>query len=80
MNRSLPIRQWRILRSVRFVETSVFTNRVVEVLPDESYRELQLGLARDPGKGNLIPQSGGLRKVRWVIPGQGKRGGLRIIY
>ena len=24
--------------------------------------------------------SGGLRKVRWNLPGKGKRGGVRIIY
>jgi hypothetical protein len=28
----------------------------------------------------VIRGSGGLRKVRWSLPGQGKRGGLRIIY
>jgi hypothetical protein len=30
--------------------------------------------------GDLIPGSGGLRKVRWALPGGGKRGGVRIIY
>ena len=28
----------------------------------------------------LIRRSGGLRKVRWSLPGRGKRGGLRVIY
>ena len=30
--------------------------------------------------GDLIPGGKGLRKVRWMIPGRGKRGGARIIY
>ena len=30
--------------------------------------------------GELVPGSGGVRKVRWARPGMGKRGGLRIIY
>lgn len=33
-----------------------------------------------PEAGDLIPGSGGLRKLRWRIIGKGKRGGLRIIY
>ena len=33
-----------------------------------------------PSAGSLIRGSGGLRKVRWKSPGEGKRGGLRIIY
>jgi hypothetical protein len=33
-----------------------------------------------PDTGVIIQHSGGLRKIRWNIPGQGKRGGLRLIY
>lgn len=34
----------------------------------------------DPESGDLIPESGGVRKNRWSIAGRGKRGGLRVIY
>jgi len=34
----------------------------------------------NPETGNIIPGSGGLRKVRWRAPGRGKRGGYRVIY
>ena len=33
-----------------------------------------------PEAGALIRGSGGLRKVRWNLPGKGKRGALRVIY
>jgi len=33
-----------------------------------------------PDSGDLIVGSGGLRKIRWRARGQGKRGGLRVIY
>ena len=62
------------------VETSVFTRRVLKLLSDENYRLLQQFLVADPAAGNLIRQSGGLRKVRWSGAGRGKRGGVRIIY
>ena len=33
-----------------------------------------------PLAGDVIPGSGGLRKIRWSRAGMGKRGGARVIY
>lgn len=63
-----------------FYETSVFTNQVTQLIDDESYRSLQNHLVRAPESGDLVPRSGGLRKIRWQASGRGKRGGLRVIY
>ncbi len=63
-----------------FIETTVFTRRIVELLSDEEYRKLQLYLATRPEAGRIIPGSGGLRKLRWGIGQTGKRGGVRVIY
>lgn len=49
-------------------------------MSDDAYRQLQETLIQRPEKGDLIPGSGGLRKVRWKLEGQGQRGGVRIIY
>jgi hypothetical protein len=65
---------------VIFVETAVFTRQVKELLSDESYAELQWSLATHPDAGDVIQGTGGLRKVRWVLQGRGKRGGARVIY
>ena len=65
---------------MEFVETSIFTERVVKLLTDEGYRDLQWVLAENPKGGDVIPGAGGLRKLRWRTAGRGKRGGLRIIY
>ena len=65
---------------MRFVETPLFTEAVVDVMPDDDYRTLQLALLLRPEGGTLIRGSGGLRKVRWTVPGRGKRGGVRVIY
>ena len=62
------------------IETSVFTKQVQTLLTDEEYHQLQAELVRRPEAGAVIPRSGGLRKVRWSMPGRGKRGGARVIY
>jgi mRNA-degrading endonuclease RelE of RelBE toxin-antitoxin system len=63
-----------------FIETSVFTRHLTEVMSDDEYRFLQKELMANPQKGALIRKSGGLRKLRWSAEGRGKRGGLRVIY
>lgn len=63
-----------------FIETKVFTRLVEEYLSDDEYLQLQTALTRDPEAGPVIPESGGIRKLRWGLPGRGKRGGLRVIY
>jgi mRNA-degrading endonuclease RelE of RelBE toxin-antitoxin system len=65
---------------VRFIETSVFTRRITEALPDDDYRLVQEALLRRPAQGDLIEGTGGVRKLRWREDGRGKRGGLRLIY
>jgi hypothetical protein len=37
-------------------------------------------LATNPVAGDLIPGTGGVRKLRWALEGRGKRGGARVIY
>ncbi len=63
-----------------FIETPIFTKLIKNLLPDDDYRNLQEILLMRPEAGDLIRGSGGLRKIRWSLPGKGKRGGLRIIY
>jgi len=63
-----------------FIETPIFTGEIQRLLPDESYRMLQSVLMLRPDAGSVIRGSGGLRKIRWNLPGSGKRGALRVIY
>jgi hypothetical protein len=63
-----------------FLETSIFTRRVISILPDDEYRQLQATLVDRPDTGPIIPGGGGIRKIRWNASGHGKRGGARIIY
>jgi hypothetical protein len=65
---------------MELIETPIFTRQVTNQLADEDYRLLQLQLLQRPDAGVIIPGAGGLRKLRWRLPGRGKRGGARIIY
>lgn len=63
-----------------FIESSIFTEDVLELLTDEGYREFQRYLVENPLVGDVIQGTNGLRKVRWATGSRGKRGGVRIIY
>lgn len=62
------------------VETSAFTRQVTGLLSPEEYRVFQIHLVRHPEAGKVIPGTGGVRKVRTVAGGHGKRGGARVYY
>lgn len=65
---------------LEFIESPLFTRQVDQYLDDDDYRGLQVHLNRHPEAGDVIPGSGGVRKLRWQARGRGKRGGLRVIY
>ena len=65
---------------ISFIETRLFTRLVQAYLTDDDYARLQQALAANPELGEVVPETGGVRKMRWGIAGRGKRGGVRVIY
>ena len=65
---------------VTVVETAEFIRRIDELMDDDERAALILYLAENPTAGDLIPGTGGVRKLRWRLEGRGKRGGSRIIH
>jgi len=65
---------------MNFVETRLFTRQITVLLNDADYAALQHALFQDPALGDIIPGSGGVRKLRWAAKGHGKSGGARVIY
>ncbi len=62
------------------METHEFLSATKKLMDDAERAELVLYLAYNPAAGDVIPGSGGVRKVRWGLEGRGKRGGARVIY
>ncbi len=65
---------------MEFIETPIFTKQILQLLSEESYREFQNEVFKNPEIGKLIKGGGGIRKIRWALPNSGKSGGIRIIY
>jgi hypothetical protein len=69
-------------RYVEIVTTRMFESSAKKLLTQEDRRELELFLAADPMRGQVIERTGGFRKVRFARPSrrEGKGGGTRVIY
>ena len=71
---------WAILRMQTVAETPMFSRQADKLFNEDQKRELINSLAENPLAGDLIPGTGGVRKLRFAAAGRGKRGGARVIY
>ena len=62
------------------VETERFLRDAESLMPPAVRAELVLYLAANPDAGDVMPDTGGVRKLRWALPGRGRSGGARVIY
>lgn len=67
-------------RSITVAETPLFSRQALDIWDDVEREAFIDFIARNPEEGDLIPETGGVRKIRWMRPGSGKRGGARVIY
>ena len=67
-------------RPVTVVETDTFIRQSHEIWMEDENLAFVDFIARNPEAGVVIPETGGVRKVRWSRRGTGKRGGVRVIY
>jgi hypothetical protein len=67
-------------RPITVVETQIFV-RAADRIWNEAERSVLVDyIARNPEAGDVIPGTGGVRKLRWGRVGTGKRGGVRVVY
>ena len=67
-------------RLIIVAETLPFLRQAVSLWGEEDRKDFVDFIAANPEEGDVIPDTGGIRKVRWSRPGTGKRGGVRVIY
>jgi hypothetical protein len=67
-------------KPITVVETPLFIRQAAAVWDDAEREDFIEFIARNPEAGDIIPDTGGVRKVRWARAGSGKRGGVRVIY
>ena len=81
----VAIRKLRIVEEMSdapmtVVETTRFLKDVKPMMSDSEREELVAFVGANPAAGKIIPETGGVRKIRWALAGRGKRGGARVIY
>lgn len=65
---------------VSVIETPEFLTATNKSMTEAERMLLVDYLAYNPSAGELIPGTGGVRKLRWALEGRGKRGGARVIF
>lgn len=61
-------------------ETKLFLRQAERIWTDDERAAFVDFIASNPEAGDVIPDTGGIRKLRWSRPGSGKRGGVRVVY
>ncbi len=67
-------------RPITVAETPLFVRQADDVWDVTERDEFVDFIARNPRAGDVIPDTGGVRKLRWRKAGTGKRGGVRVVY
>ena len=67
-------------RPVSVIEFPGYERRARELLTADEQTAIVDLIAYDPTCGDVIPGTGGVRKLRVALAGGGKRGGARVIY
>ena|SRR5271165_694084 len=61
-------------------ESKTFIRQSEELMSPDEDSALKFYLGLQPEAGDLIPDTGGARKLRWAVGSRGKRGGVRVVY
>jgi hypothetical protein len=67
-------------KPITVAETPLFQRQAKKLWSEDEGQAFVDFIARSPEVGNIIPDTGGVRKVRWSREGMGKRGGAWVIY
>lgn len=57
------------------VETGEFLRKAKPLMSEGEREDLVAFMGANPEAGRIIPETSGVRKLRWGLEGRGKRGG-----
>ena len=63
-----------------FIEAKDFQKKLDSLKDVDLLQKLQEAIAKDPEIGDLVKETGGIRKFRMGTKGKGKSGGVRAFY
>jgi len=69
-----------LTKPITVAEPQLFIRQADGVWSEDERFEFVDFIASNPEAGDIIPETGGVRKIRWRRQGSGKRGGVRVIY
>jgi hypothetical protein len=77
-----PISHWLTLATLltTITELPEYIRRANTLLSEAERKAVIDYLAAHPLNGDIMEDTGGIRKLRWASGGKGKSGGVRIIY
>ena len=67
-------------KMITIIEFAGFLSQVGSSISSDERDEFITYIAKNPEAGDIIPGTGGVRKVRWGSKDKGKSGGVRVIY
>jgi len=65
---------------VYFIRLAVFDRTAKGLLTDDDERAMEQEIADAPTAAPVIPETGGVRKIRVAMKGRGKSGSARVLY
>jgi hypothetical protein len=75
------MRHWRTLCvMITVIETKAYISRADDIMSADERSAVVDFIADNPESGDVMPGTGGVRKLRVALDGRGKRGGARVIY
>ena len=69
-----------MVKPITVVELGPFLRQAAKIWREEEQSAFVEHIAFNPEDGVVIPDTGGIRKIRWSRTGSGKRGGVRVVY
>ena len=65
---------------ITIIETMQFISKAKSLMTDAEREHVIDFIADHPEAGDVMPRTGGVRKLRFAAKGRGKSGGYRVIY